>query len=427
MQHIQREITRENTDARETGTETGEEAMQHIAEEALHEDDSTILEAVSETREETPYDNIISTHNAAVAALEKERDIAVIEAARAMLDLSMAATITPETPSLEDSTVCRIFKDANECLDKMAEVSESEDLDQAAKTDSIKQLERETMRILEDGASDMEAIMNNDSIQELERETIKMLEDRSTEMAAINKKAQDEAKDAAIKQIAQFDRMMIPPLLGHLNDQFADRIERLAPLLRPRESNPHAAIISLLVGPGEIGNSYLNPKQNFRHEAEALLPHKWYVYSGQLNTEMAHKKSLSVNSIRQEKLDALTLHQQKCWNIYVERMATKTIIEAVGLVLKKEHEMSISPAWPFRLVMSGTDAEREEQYWLRFGSRMKGGERFVELGLSERGAVVDDEMLMEGNVTRYDTLIMLSGDPMNHVPQLTDDMMETAA
>jgi hypothetical protein len=396
------ETTQETTTMQKTGSETAEGTMQNTTEEALHEDDTTLLETTSETAEETLQDDITSTQDTTLAALEKERDLKVMEAARAMLDLRLVATTMPENPTADDLTVSRMWKNTEERIEKMRELTEANDMDDQVKEDAIKKLEREAIQILQDGATEMEAIM-------------KKAEDD----------AREEVRDAAIKEIAQFDRMLVPNLAGHLNDDFEGRLASLAPLLRPRELNPHAAIISLLIGATEIGNTYLKTKQNFKREVEALLPHKWHVYSKELNIEMALKKSRTVHTMRQDRLDELTIHQQKCWDTYVERMATQTFAEAMGLVLKAEHEMSICPAWPFRLVLSGTDEEREEQYRLRFGSRMKGGERFVELGLSERGAVVDESKLEEGQATRYDTLTMLSGDPMNHTLALTDEMMET--
>ena len=63
--------------------------------------------------------------------------------------------------------------------------------------------------------------------------------------------------------------------------------------------------------------------------------------------------------------------------IYLEYKQVLASANDVGLMMVSEDDMTITPAWPYRLEMAGSEKEQEKQFELRFTSKVKGCERLV--------------------------------------------------
>lgn len=176
----------------------------------------------------------------------------------------------------------------------------------------------------------------------------------------------------------QYDRIFASRIKGNFHDTTDEIVESMARQLHPPNVNPKASIILHLTTATDTAHGIVG---GVRHAAELarLQPHKWFVYTDRAEQEALEQGFSSTHELRKEKLADMREQEKDLFRTFVTDMGFKQAYLQAGLRLVPEGRMTVGSAWPYRLGMGGSLEEQEEQFQLRFSSKMKGTERIAQL------------------------------------------------
>lgn len=176
----------------------------------------------------------------------------------------------------------------------------------------------------------------------------------------------------------KFDRILVCSFMGHIGGPYQEMLFDIVDLLKSRAENPHATILSLLPWATESGFLSIKGGLSYSSYLTRLLPTRWHVYTGKAHNKAIEQGYKSVNDMRRAELDIMERRDKEYFDMYKKELRIEEVVDVSGLELVDVDKMTIAPAYPYRLKMTGTEEEQEDKFSLRLTSLMKGGERVVE-------------------------------------------------
>lgn len=184
--------------------------------------------------------------------------------------------------------------------------------------------------------------------------------------------------------VTRFDRILSSKVMEVYDGIGVHSFEGYASSLKDPEENSHAALLLLFQTATETAAFGIKEERTM-NKLKRLLPHRWHTYSGYIHAEALKNNFSTAHEMRRQMVVNANREEVGYFDIFRRDHYLDDAARASGLKIMEEDEMFIAPAWPYRLEMSGTEAQQLSQFQLRLTSRMNGGERLVEFRKNPEG------------------------------------------